>query len=122
MPPISVSLSAVKHYNINSSGSAPLYLSGRVYTSFGSVGVPGKTIIVNVTWQVGGVTFSDTINLGPTGADGRVRACPAGSYPASAQLTISTEPVENDPGPPALGLSDVQVQNIPAGQRPVFCN
>jgi hypothetical protein len=112
----------VKHYNPNTSGSAPLFLSGRVYTSFGGQGVPGLFITVNISWQVGGVTYSDSVTLGPTDSNGRARACPAASYPASSQLTVSTDPVANGSGPPGLGLGDVQVQNIPLGSRPAFCN
>jgi hypothetical protein len=116
-----VSLSAVKHYNPNSTGNAGLYLSGRVYTSIGGVGVAGKTIVVHVTYVIGGVTVSDTLSLGPTDATGFARACPAGNYPANVQITVSTDPVDNAPGPNGPGLGDVQVQNQNQGAVPAFC-
>ncbi|NJN17320.1 MAG: hypothetical protein HC822_14140, partial [Oscillochloris sp.] len=120
-PAISVSLSAVKHYNPNSIGSEGLFLVGRVYTSIGSLGVANKSITVRVSYTYGGVSFNDTITLGPTDANGFARVCPARSYPASVQLTISTDPVDNSPGAPGSGLGDVQVQNQPQGAVPGFC-
>jgi hypothetical protein len=122
VPPISVSLSAVKHYDPNASGDTGLFLFGRVYTSVGSVGVPGRTIVVRVSYTLGGVAYSDTISLGPTDANGFARACPARQFPASAQLTVSTNPVDNAPGPPGPALGNVTVQNIfPRGRQPGFC-
>jgi hypothetical protein len=116
-----VSLSAVKHYNPNSTGDTGLYLSGRVYTSLGGVGVLGKTIVVRISYVYGNVTFSDVVSLGPTDIFGFARACPANSYPANAQLTVSTDPVNNAPGPNGPGLADVQVQNQNQGAVPAFC-
>ncbi len=116
-----MSLSAVKHYSPNSTGNAGLYLSGRVYTSIGGIGVAGKTIVINVSYIYGGVTFSSTVSLGPTDASGFARACPAANYPANVQLTISTNPVDNAPGPNGPGLGNVQVQNQAQGAVPAFC-
>jgi hypothetical protein len=120
-PAISVSLSAVKHYDPNGSGSAGLYLVARVYTSIGGVGVPGRTVVVRLAYEYGGVTFTDEITLGPTDANGFARACPGGSYPVVSQLTINTNPVDNAPGLPGPGLSDVQVQNQARNAVPSFC-
>jgi hypothetical protein len=111
----------VKHYNPNSTGNAGLYLSGRIYTSLGGVGVAGKTIMVHVSYVYGGVTFTDVVSLGPTDASGFAKACPANSYPANAQLTVSSDPVDNAPGPNGPGLGDVQVQNQNQGAVPPFC-
>jgi hypothetical protein len=116
-----VSVSAVKHYSPASSGNAGLYLSGRVYTSVGGIGVIGKTIIVHVSYILGGVTFSDTLSLGPTDASGFATLCPGRSYPANVQLTINTDAVNNAPGPNGPPLNDVQVQNQAQGAVPAFC-
>jgi hypothetical protein len=88
----------------------------------GDLPVAGRTFVIHVSYIYGGVTFNDTLTLGPTSATGVARACPARQYPAGAQLTISSDPVDNSPGPPGSGLSDVQVQNIiPRDAKPSFC-
>lgn len=112
----------MKHYDPNASGNTGLFLVARVYTSVGNVGVAGRFITVQISYVYGGVTFNDTVTLGPTDASGFARACPADSYPAAAQLTIRTEPVENGSGPPGPGISDVQVQNQPRNATPGFCS
>lgn len=111
----------MKHYDPNASGDVGLFLFGRVYTSIGNLPVAGRTIVVRISYTYGGVTRSETYSLGPTNAQGSARACPAGTFPAAAQLTISTDPVDNTPGPPGPGLGDVQVQNTTYSGRPSFC-
>jgi hypothetical protein len=120
-PAISVSLSAVKHYSPSSTGNAGLYLSGRVYTTVGGIGVPGRSIVLHISYVVGGTTVRSTITLGPTDANGFATACPASNYPANVQLTISTDPVDNLGGVAGPGLPDVQVQNQALGAVPAFC-
>lgn len=121
MPPISVSISAVKHYDPNATGTTGLFMMARVYTSIGSTPVTGRSITVHVSYIYGGVTFTDSFTLGPTDAQGYARACPARQYPAGAQLQISTDPVENGSGPPGPGFDDVQVQNQARTATPSFC-
>jgi hypothetical protein len=111
----------VKHYNPNSTGNTGLYLVGRVYTSVGSIGVIGKTIVVHISYVYGGVTFTSTANLGPTDLSGFARLCPAGNYPANVQISVSTDPVNNFPGPAGPGLGNVQVQNQAIDAVPAFC-
>jgi hypothetical protein len=117
-----VSLTAVKHYNPNGSGSTGLFLSGRVYTSVGSLGVAGRTITVHITYIVGGIPVNRTVSLGPTDANGFATVCPANElYPVNAQLTIRTDTVDNLGGPVGPALPDVQVQNQALGAVPPFC-
>ena len=112
----------MKHYDPNAVGDVGLFLFARVYTSVGNLPVAGRSITVRISYSYGGVTFSDTVTLGPTNALGIARACPAASYPAAAQLTISTDPINNASGPPGPGLSDVQVQNQGRTATPGFCS
>jgi len=117
-----VSFSAVKYYNPNAVGNTGLYLSGRVYTTIGGIGVAGKAIVVHISYVYGGVTFSNTVTIGPTDANGFANACPVVYYyPANVQVIISTDPVNNAPGTDAPGKSNVQVQNQPQGSIPAFC-
>lgn len=118
---ISVSFLAVKFYNPSSTDDSDLFLSGRVYTTFGGTGIAGRVIVVHVSYVYGGVTFNDVINLGPTDANGFATACPAQSYPANVRITVSTDPVNNGTAPPGPGFTNVQVQNQPQGAVPAFC-
>jgi hypothetical protein len=111
----------VKHYDPNATGDVGLFLFARVYTSVGNIGVLGRSITVRISYTYGGITFNDVVTLGPTNASGVARACPANTYPAAAQLTISTDPIDNLGGPIGPGLGDVQVTNQPRDARPGFC-
>lgn len=93
-----------------------LSLSGRVLESISGIGVPGRTIIVQVSYIQNGSRVDETISLGPTSATGFASVCR--EYPANVQLTISTQPVDNGTGPPGPALSSVQVQN----ESPQRCN
>ncbi|MEI7772196.1 MAG: hypothetical protein WCI67_19545 [Chloroflexales bacterium] len=120
-PGISVSISAAKHYDPNSMGNVGLYISARVYTSIGGVGVAGKMITFHVSYIYGGVTFNYTVTLGPTDASGFAKACPAGNYPANVQINLSSDAVNNAPGPNGPAQSNIQVQNQGVNVVPSFC-
>ena len=111
----------MKYYNPNGIGNVGLYFSGRVYTSIGGVGVAGKIITVHISYTYAGTTFNNVVDLGPTDANGFVSQCPSAYYPASAQVIISTDPVDNAPGTAGPGYANVQVQNQPQGSVPAFC-
>lgn len=121
VPAISASLLPYKHYNPNSPGNVGLYLLGMVYTTNGELPVANRTIVVHVSYVYGGITYNDTISLGPTDSTGFVTSCGTHTYPAAVQLTIGFDAVSNAPGPDSQPQSDIQVHNQGYSDRPDFC-
>jgi hypothetical protein len=121
VPEISVTLNAVRHYNVNTSGDSGLYMLARVTTRAGGAGVAGRSVVVNVRWVIGGVVFDDVITVGPTDANGFARVCPGGAYLANTQITVDSEPVFNFGGPEGPALSGINVLNQLEGATPSFC-